>query len=553
LLLLLSLLLLFLLCQSKLLVEAMNRDGNGGKPLSSPRGSAADANSSNWRNSVTHKNAPPPSTQRRDKVLPKASEVIGSDGDTRTIFERARASIRLRTVRAPESREIWKQVVQSAWFDCLIGVVIVFNAAGIGIELTLQLEGKSTMPTQILENFCIVAYIAELGCRVFAIGFVCFRDHWVQFDTFLISMGVLVNWILDPILGPAASSAFGPLMILRTARLLRLAKMMRLFKRFREFWILVRGIMTCATMMVYVFLVLFLCIYVFSCLAIELITMNTLNEEDEEFREQVQKYFRSLPNTMMTLVRFACLDNTSEVYGILVEKDAWLSVYFVFLILVISLVFFHLTGAVIFSTTMDTNAEEEDVAKGLEMDKWANLVKDLKEMFSRMDADGSGFLSRAEFEHIHPSDMKMLSRALGGGFSPGQIFDSLDVDRSGEVSITELFDGIWDVISSKDKLGTKRMEKQVELMHVRMSEMSAVQQSFMLTHKTLEGQIALLVEEMRLTRVTTAAKLRVLAAAPKVAASKVAARCDSKSTTEPESLPEAPNGSKRKQIMDAVL
>ncbi|CAE8740241.1 unnamed protein product [Polarella glacialis] len=531
----------------------MNRDGNGGKPLSSPRGSAADANSSNWRNSVTHKNAPPPRTQRRDKVLPKASEVIGSDGDTRTIFERARASIRLRTVRAPESREIWKQVVQSAWFDSLIGVVIVFNAAGIGIELTLQLEGKSTMPTQILENFCIVAYIAELGCRVFAIGFVCFRDHWVQFDTFLIFMGVLVNWILDPILGPAASSAFGPLMILRTARLLRLAKMMRLFKRFREFWILVRGIMTCATMMVYVFLVLFLCIYVFSCLAIELITMNTLNEEDEEFREQVQKYFRSLPNTMMTLVRFACLDNTSEVYGILVEKDAWLSVYFVFLILVISLVFFHLTGAVIFSTTMDTNAEEEDVAKGLEMDKWANLVKDLKEMFSRMDADGSGFLSRAEFEHIHPSDMKMLSRALGGGFSPGQIFDSLDVDRSGEVSITELFDGIWDVISSKDKLGTKRMEKQVELMHVRMSEMSAVQQSFMLTHKTLEGQIALLVEEMRLTRVTTAAKLRVLAAAPKVAASKVAARCDSKSTTEPESLPEAPNGSKRKQIMDAVL
>ncbi|CAE8646996.1 unnamed protein product, partial [Polarella glacialis] len=275
-------------------------------------------------------------------------------------------------------------LLRSAWFDCLIGVVIVFNAAGIGIELTLQLEGKSTMPTQILENFCIVAYIAELGCRVFAIGFVCFRDHWVQFDTFLISMGVLVNWILDPILGPAASSAFGPLMILRTARLLRLAKMMRLFKRFREFWILVRGIMTCATMMVYVFLVLFLCIYVFSCLAIELITMNTLNEEDEEFREQVQKYFRSLPNTMMTLVRFACLDNTSEVYGILVEKDNWLSVYFVFLILVISLVFFHLTGAVIFSTTMDTNAEEEDVAKGLEMD-------------NRMDADGSGFLSRLGF------------------------------------------------------------------------------------------------------------------------------------------------------------
>ncbi|CAE8588470.1 unnamed protein product [Polarella glacialis] len=531
----------------------MSRDVSGGRPS---QGNPRDAH---WKKSVT--NSKDVGTKRRgDKMLPKASEVIGAALDQRSILARARANIRARQILDPESREIWKQAGLSAWFEGFIGMVIVLNAAGIGIGLTLQVEGKSTVPVQVLENFCLVAYIAELICRVFAIGFVCFRDHWVKFDSFLIVMGVLVDWILDPILGAeGVASQFGPLMILRMARLLRLAKIMQLFKHCREFWILVRGFLNCVNMMLYVFLVLFVCIYCFSCLAMELITKHRLNDEDEEFREQVQKYFRSLPNTMMTLVRFACLDNTSEVYYILVEKDAWLSMYFLFMILTVSLVFFHLTGAVIFSTTMDKNLEEDDTAKKVEMDKWANLVKDLKEMFSRLDGDGSGFLSRAEFEQMHPSDMQMLARALGGGLSPSAIFDSLDLDRSGEISITELFDGIWEAIASGDRLGTKRMEKQVEMMHVRMSEMSAIQEGILMTHKNLEQQMSTqkileqqmsqLVEEMRLARLSNnknnnddnnkvaaappPAKLGQSAAAPK---SKSAAK---RSTSQPGRAPES--------------
>jgi len=367
-------------------------------------------------------------------------------------------------------RELTKGLISSMFFDAVIGVVIAFNAIVIGLELELEVQGIDTGVIVVLENIFLCIYIMEIGARIYANGYQALFDRWVQFDSLLVLLGVLTNWILTPSLGEGSTDSLGPLMTLRMARLLRLAKTARLFRRFKEFWILVRGFMQSFGMIVWTLVILLLTNYVFSCVCMELITKHKLCEEDEVFRDHVRDHFRNLGLTMLTLMRFATLDNMSDVYMPLVTRDPWLAPLFVGYTLVVSLVFFHLIGAVLVSSTMEQNLEEDETLKQTDLDDWYKLVNDLKELFQKLDSDGSGNLSAAEFMRIHPNDMRTLSRALGANKSPAAVFHALDVDHSGEVSIKEFWDGIWDLISLQNGLDVKRMEKQVEIMHFRLKD-----------------------------------------------------------------------------------
>eukprot|EP00930_Biecheleria_cincta_P101914 TRINITY_DN9355_c0_g2_i2.p1 TRINITY_DN9355_c0_g2~~TRINITY_DN9355_c0_g2_i2.p1 ORF type:complete len:577 (+),score=127.24 TRINITY_DN9355_c0_g2_i2:76-1806(+) len=379
-------------------------------------------------------------------------------------------------IESTERTEVEKaqDIVNSVWFDGAIGVVIVLSAANIGLELTLDVQGQSTLGCRIFENIALLVYMAELGYRFYAYRIKAFRDDWVKFDLFLVILGVINSWIIEPItlsIDDAESvEALGPLMLLRTARLLRLAKTARLFSRVQDFWFLVRGFLNCATLIVYSFVVFFICIYMFACAGMELIAKNPLNKVDPEFQAQSDRYFSSLPKTLLTLMRFATLDNTAEVYAPLVEKDPWLAIYFVILSLVVSLILFNVLGAVIFGSAQDQTQKEADDTQKQRESSFTSLINNMKEMFLRLDEDKSGQISRDEIINIDARDLVVLREALGLT-KPLQVFSALDVDNSGEISINEFFDGILDVAVQKTTVDQKRIEKQVETLHWRIKEM----------------------------------------------------------------------------------
>mmetsp|Transcript_66738 Transcript_66738/g.118061 ORF Transcript_66738/g.118061 Transcript_66738/m.118061 type:complete len:575 (+) Transcript_66738:128-1852(+) len=401
------------------------------------------------------------------KVLPKVVKTNNMSWRTRL---RSHWALMSRT----EPRDAARLILESTSFDACIGCVIVCNSATIGLEPSMASTAAGKTFTQILENLFLVIYILEFGLRLYAFGKDCLKDNWVKFDVFLIVIGVSTSWVLEPALG--GTSAFGPLMVLRMARLMRVAKTARLFKRAREFWRLVRGVLNSAEVLLYILIVLFVTLYIFSCIANEIITNNPMAEEDEEFRELRDSYFAGLPRTLVTLLRFATLDGMSEVYAPLIERDPWLVFYFVPLILIVSMLLFHLVGATIFSSSQEQNIEEVDEDKENEMQLFLEFVTDLKNMFLRLDNDSSGTLSLEEFVSIHPSDMALLQKGLGGKKTPMAVFKALDMESSGEVSIVNFFDEIWDVIQSQGGLDVKRMEKQVEIMNFRLKELVQGQQ-----------------------------------------------------------------------------
>eukprot|EP00930_Biecheleria_cincta_P042247 TRINITY_DN29062_c0_g1_i1.p1 TRINITY_DN29062_c0_g1~~TRINITY_DN29062_c0_g1_i1.p1 ORF type:complete len:654 (-),score=109.45 TRINITY_DN29062_c0_g1_i1:198-2159(-) len=389
------------------------------------------------------------------------------------------------------------KVLQSMWFDLTIAILIALNAIVIGIELSMQLEGHDLTAFRVLDSLFLVSYIVEISLRFFAFGFVAsMKLSAVQFDALLIFLGALCAWVLEPIAGDSgtgtSADALGPVLVLRMFRLLRLGRTLRLlrvFSRIHEFWLLVRGFVNGIGIMMCTVVMFTLFIYVFSCMGVEIITKHPLNDQDEVFRQHVQDHFSNLPSTMLTLARFAVLDNTSEVYVPLVRRDPWLFFYFGTILLVISLIAFNLLSAVIFNSTMEQNINESDQARKAQEDEWSQLLGDLKRMFLRLDQDGSGQLSREEVQNIHPVDMQKLTQALNIK-TPMEVFNALDVDGSGELSITEFFDGTLDLLlnnNDKNAIHVKRMEKQVETMHWRLRDLFNTQHDLDLKLDKLVG------------------------------------------------------------------
>ena len=155
-----------------------------------------------------------------------------------------------------------------------IGVVIVLNSVTIGMELSFEVTGRDSSVFGILEHAFLLVYTAELAARFYAFGVTCLRNGWVAFDFSLVSTGIIANYIAPSVLAfygdeETGRQATGILLVLRTFRLARLARTVRLLAQFKVLWMLVRGLLSSATTMAYIFILFFLILYVFACMGLE--------------------------------------------------------------------------------------------------------------------------------------------------------------------------------------------------------------------------------------------------------------------------------------------
>jgi hypothetical protein len=133
-------------------------------------------------------------------------------------------------------------------------------------------------------------------------------------------------------------------------------------------------------------------------------------DADEEFIQIAARYFSSLPQTMLTLLQFVCLDSIAQIYKPLIEKEYLLTLYFIGLIPLVPVVLMNLVTAVIVRNAFDYAAKDQEANQLYEEQERKRSVKDLTLMFRRLDEDGSGRICREEFQGISEidHDMKIL-------------------------------------------------------------------------------------------------------------------------------------------------
>ncbi|CAD7966535.1 unnamed protein product, partial [Amoebophrya sp. A25] len=146
----------------------------------------------------------------------------------------------------------------------------------------------------------LLVFILELALRFYYDGNrKAFSRGWVQFDSILVFVGVVDEWIIANIdLG--ADLTF--LAILRVLRLLRLIRLVRLMDAFKELWLLVSSLINTARAMLFLmFLLLTLC-YIGAIYLVQ-----TLG--DKYPRNVYAGNFDTIGNAMYSLLNVVTLDN----------------------------------------------------------------------------------------------------------------------------------------------------------------------------------------------------------------------------------------------------
>jgi Ca2+-binding EF-hand superfamily protein len=253
-------------------------------------------------------------------------------------------------------------------------------------------------------------------------------------------------------------------MVLRILRLLRLARAVRLFPQFKALWMLVRGFLASAGTMFYTFVLMLLILYLFANLAIEVITKDTaLREAEPEFDRLVTQFFPNLFRTMLTLLQFATLDSIGPIYGAMIPyKPLTLASFFVLYILVVSLSLMNLVTAVLVQGSLEQASKDKEVNNAYRAAAMKKMIPTVKEVFVAMDTDHSG---RVDVEELMkaPAEVQDELRKVMEMDDFVELFEILDVDSNGTLSVEEYVEGISKLVTSDVPLEQLRMQKTLNI------------------------------------------------------------------------------------------
>jgi len=285
--------------------------------------------------------------------------------------------------------------------DYPIGVIIAVNCLCIGGQIQFSLEGRKTFVFDVLEHVFLCIYLLEMGVRIYCQGAKAyFTNRWCLFDSILVGIGIVGQWIMTPISMIQSGSRdstpedriMKQIMILRVLRLLRLCRILRVVALFQDLWRLVNGLMESAGAILSTFILLTICIYLFACIGVELITNSEDLQNDPELSLVVHTHFHSLYGTMVTLCRFIAFDSVGAIYEPLVWRHPFLLLYFCMIAMVVSISLMNLITAILVDTAINQTHEDPSLRRRRIKDKVKRLIPQVEQLFHELDSDEDLFI-----------------------------------------------------------------------------------------------------------------------------------------------------------------
>lgn len=375
-------------------------------------------------------------------------------------------------------RQQLKQLLKDQRFETLVGCVIIANSLCMGMETSWEIQGRDSTPFQILEHFFLAVYVFELSLHFGVYGCSCLKNSWVLFDFILVSTGALSNYVVGPIMSSihannseSMKDGMSGILIMRMLRLFRLARAIRFLVIFKTLWLLVSGLMHSAGTIAYTFSLILLILYVFSCMALELITKRLQHDHIPiEVQTIVQTQFPDLMITMLTLMQFVSMDSIASIYFPLITYDPFLVIFFIPFILIVSICLMNLVTAVIVEGAIEQGNQDKEAQSRYKQHKFNKMLPGLKAMFRELDKDGNGTVTMQELQQA-PEKLRQKLEQVMKADSLAELFEMVDVDESGECDIDEFCDGVAKLINSDTPVESLRILKQLALLRRNIREL----------------------------------------------------------------------------------
>jgi voltage-gated sodium channel len=218
-------------------------------------------------------------------------------------------------------------VLRSRVFEIAITILIVANAAVLGLETYPGLFAQYERPFELFNTTVLAIFVVEILLKMMVFGRSFWRDGWSWFDMAIIGVS----------LAPSAGG-FAALRAFRAVRLLRLITFVPSLRR------VVEGLIRALPGLGSIIVLLLLLLYVFSVISTRL------------YGETHPEFFGSLEASAFTLFTVMTLEGWPDVARSVMEQHPWSWLFFVVFIMLSSFAVLNLIIGVIVDA-MQSQAE----------------------------------------------------------------------------------------------------------------------------------------------------------------------------------------------------
>jgi len=335
-------------------------------------------------------------------------------------------------------------IVNSGPFQTCTGLLIISYAFLIGLqsdqEMRLAVTGhtdtqlgwKTYTDLSFTGIFALEAVLKLLAEQIWF--FKGANRFWNMFDSFLVltSLVEILN-VVDINLSV--------LRIIRTVRAVRVLRIIRIFRFFRELRLMAASILSCMVSLIWAFVLLLTVMYIFAVALMQGAGEYLRGDDmEEKVRDDLSSDFGNIWRTIYSLTLAVSGGRSWGEYAHpYVEISPWYGFFFMlFIVFVIFGVLNILTGVFVESTHSLANVDKELVIQE-EMSHSESVVNQIRALFNEIDVDRSGSLSLKELKrNLSDPRVKAYFSVLQMDITEAEgLFQLLDKDESGEVSIEE--------------------------------------------------------------------------------------------------------------------
>lgn len=350
------------------------------------------------------------------------------------------------------------------FFEPAMGILIVVNAINVGWAIDQELrnhnlprEEQVSETTKAIEHTLLAVFTMELLLRIFAHGVICLKSAWNALDFVLIILAygeIITKFLIRDV---DDGGVLKQILVLRMFRILRLARAFRLVKKFRSLWNLCQGLMNCVGTMISAFFLMAGTTFLFGCFGAELITIPFRN--DDQIGQVIEERFSTMPMILLTLLQFITMDSISTFYWPLILKQPVLIVYFVALLMGVSIALMNLVTAMLVEEAISNQRMDDEMAAFYTRQKLKSLQPHFRSLFRGFDITGDGVIRVGEILQTMERGM-VIPKELQEVVNHARVidlFDALDKDQSGFITEDEFVEGLGYMAMSDVPLETMQI------------------------------------------------------------------------------------------------